>query len=133
VHAKRKLFGSLVGNGNGYLLKVTNNYFKYTVYVTGDSVYNKSSAEIFTEKNIDLIIANAGSAMVGRPPLSAIIGRITNNIPDIKKMLSDLNPGTLIPVHWGTFSHYTERIKDSDFKEYRNVRVLKPGDSIQLK
>ena len=41
VHAKKSFLGSLVGNGNGYILEITKSLLIYRVYVTGDSVYNK--------------------------------------------------------------------------------------------
>ncbi len=133
IHAKRKLYSSIIGNGNGYFLEISKKDSKFNIYVTGDSVYNKSFLKHFSIKDIDLIIANAGSAMVGKSFLSVIIGRITNNINDIIKMNSDLKPEILIPVHWGTFSHYSEVITEDKIKEYSNIKFLNAGESIDLK
>lgn len=132
IHAKRKLFGSLVGNGNGYLLEISKNGFKFRIYVTGDSVYDKSIHKHIGSSPIDLIIANSGSAMVGKSILSYIIGRITNNISDIIAMNSDLKPKMLIPVHWGTFSHYSEIINRESFSNHGNIRFINPGESITI-
>jgi L-ascorbate metabolism protein UlaG (beta-lactamase superfamily) len=132
IHAKKASLGGMIGNGNGYLLNIDRDGSKYCVYVTGDSVYNSSIKKHTGTANIDLIITNAGSAMVGEPPLSRSIGRITNNINDIIKMNADLNPSILIPVHWGTFSHYSEKITHESFGNYSNIRVVDLGESINL-
>jgi len=132
IHAKRTLLSSIVGNGNGYLLDITGDDARYCIYVTGDSVYNTSVKKYIGASNIDLIITNAGSAMVGKSFLSPVIGRITNNISDVIKMNTELNPKILIPVHWGTFSHYTEKITADSFNRYNNIRVVDVGESINL-
>jgi len=132
VHAKKSFLGNMVGNGNGYILEITRSILIYRIYITGDSVYNKKLKKNVGYANIDLIIANSGSAMAGRSLLSRIIGRITNNTGDIKKMNTDLNPGMIIPVHWGTFSHYSEIITDDSFKGYDNIKIINPGEIIEL-
>ncbi len=132
IHAKRKILSAAVGNGNGYLLDITGSDFKYLIYITGDSVYSKSIIKLIGASKIDLIIANAGAAMAGRSFMSRIIGRITNSISDIKKMDADLNPQLVIPVHHGTFSHYSEKITQQSFDGYDNIKVLDPGESITL-
>ncbi len=132
IHARRKLLGRAVGNGNGYLLDITGKGFQYRVFITGDSVYSKSIIKNIGTSKIDLIIANAGSAMVGRSFMSHIIGRITNSISDIKKMNSDLKPVILIPVHWGTFSHYSEMISPQSFDDCDNVKIVNVGEKVDL-
>jgi L-ascorbate metabolism protein UlaG (beta-lactamase superfamily) len=132
IHAKKASLGGMIGNGNGYLLNIDRGGSKYCIYVTGDSVYSSSIKKHLGTSNIDLIIANAGSAMVGEPPLSRSIGRITNNINDIIKMNSELNPEILIPVHWGTFSHYSEIITRESFNKYNNIKVVNAGENINI-
>jgi L-ascorbate metabolism protein UlaG (beta-lactamase superfamily) len=132
VHAKNILPGIAVGNGNGYLLEITWRVLLFRIYVTGDAVYNKKIVKHIGNANIDLIISNAGSAMAGKSFMSRVIGRITNNISDIKKMNSDLKPEMLIPVHWGTFSHYTEILTPDSFNKSGNIKVLNPGETINL-
>ena len=132
IHAKKALFGGMIGNGNGYLLDIAKDDSRYCVYVTGDAVFNSSIKKHIGTSNIDLIIANAGSAMAGKSSLSRSIGRITNNIDDIKDMNAELNPKMLIPVHWGTFSHYYETITHESFNKYGNIKILNVGESIHL-
>ncbi len=132
IHAKKASWGGMIGNGNGYLLNIARDGSKYCVYVTGDSVYSSNIKKHISTSNIDLIIANAGSAMVGESSLSRSIGRITNSINDIIKMNSELNPEMLIPVHWGTFSHYSEKITHQSFSKYHNIEIVDVGESISL-
>jgi L-ascorbate metabolism protein UlaG (beta-lactamase superfamily) len=132
IHAKKASWGGMIGNGNAYLLDFDRDGSKYCIYVTGDSVYSSSIKKHIGTSSIDLIIANAGSAMVGESSLSRSIGRITNNINDIIKMNADLNPRILIPVHWGTFSHYSEIITRESFNKYANIKFLNAGDHINL-
>ncbi len=132
IHARNKLLGNQIGNGNGYLLEISKGKFDYSVYITGDSVYSQGTRNYLGSSNIDLIIANAGAAMVGKSLLSRIIGRITNNSNDIKRMITELHPGVLIPVHWGTFSHYSEAINSDTFKNYHNVKLVNIGEGVTL-
>jgi len=132
IHAKKASFGGMIGNGNGYLLDIARNDSRYCIYVTGDAVYNRSIKKHIRTSNLDLVIANAGSAMVGKSFISPVIGRITNNISDIVDMNAELNPGMLIPVHWGTFSHYRETITRESFNNYDNIVILNVGESINL-
>ena len=130
IHAKRSLFSNAVGNGNGYILDIKRSDSSCRIYVTGDAVYNERIKQYTGLEHIDIVIANAGSAMIGDSILSRIIGRVTNNSNDIMELNSDLRPGNLIPVHWGTFSHYAEQITPETFKKYTNVRFLNPGETI---
>jgi len=132
IHAKRKVFGKLIGNGNGYLLKIKDKKSQYTVYITGDSVYSKKILKFVSESDVDCVITNAGAAKLGKTVLSSIIGRITNNSIDIKAMAAALHPRILIPVHWGTFSHYDEVLDPHLFINDKNIRIVKVGESIQL-
>jgi N-acyl-phosphatidylethanolamine-hydrolysing phospholipase D len=132
IHAKKKFISSSIGNGNGYLLKVINNNSKYNIYVTGDSVFNKNIEKYFQNINLDLIITNAGSAMIGRSFFSHIIGRVTNNISDIIDLNAVLKPKVLIPIHWGTFSHYSEIICKDSFKDHENIKFINVGERIKL-
>lgn len=132
IHAKKASLGGMIGNGNGYLLNIDLDGSKYCIYVTGDSVYNKSIIKHIGSSKIDLIVSNAGAAMVGEPPLSRGIGRITNNINDIIIMNSELKPEMLIPVHWGTFSHYSETITHESFSKYHNIKVVDVGERISI-
>lgn len=132
VHAKRRIFGGMVGNGNGYFLEISRADSAYSIYVTGDSVYDRENISHIGSPNIDLIIANSGSAMVGKSILAHIIGRITNNANDLTAMAADMRPKKLIPVHWGTFTHYSENITSTSFKNHDTITIADLGERIAL-
>ena len=132
IHAKKKFLSGKIGNGNGYIIKIARDDFKYNIYITGDSVFSRGMKKYFKNTDLDLIIVNAGSAMLGRSFLSSVIGRITDNINDIIKMNAALKPKKIIPVHWGTFSHYSEKITPGSFDEQDNIIVLGVGESVVL-
>lgn len=129
-HARSPFWAKIVGNGNGYLLKIEKKNTLYSIYVTGDSVFQPHHAEWFHGEKINMIIANAGSAHVQFPPLYKAVGRITNNSEDIKNMADVLQPEVLIPVHWGTFSHYTELLTPDMFKSHKMIQLPDPGEEI---
>ena len=132
IHAKKRFFSPLIGNGNGYIIVISDSKSSCRIYVTGDAVYNNRIIQYTGLEHIDILIANSGSAMIGDSILSRIIGRVTNNSSDIMALNSDLRPGILIPVHWGTFSHYAEQITPETFKNYSNIRFLNPGETIKI-
>jgi len=132
IHAKRRIFSPLIGNGNGYILIISDSNSSWRIYVTGDAVYDERIIQYTGLEHIDILIANAGSAMIGDSILSRIIGRVTNNSNDIIDLNSDLKPGNLIPVHWGTFSHYAEKIRPETFRNFSNIRFLNPGETIKF-
>lgn len=72
------------------------------------------------------------SGMVGRSFLSPVIGRITNDISDLIRMNAELEPKMLIPVHWGTFSHYSETISLESFGKYQNIKIVNVGESVNI-
>ncbi|HEY1406786.1 MAG TPA: MBL fold metallo-hydrolase, partial [Spirochaetota bacterium] len=132
IHARTKLLGTFIGNGNGYVLKIEKNMKNYVVYVTGDSLFNESVLEYLPGSPLDLVIANAGAAHIDRFALSRLVGRITNNNDDIRKMAEVLKPRMLIPVHWETFTHYYESVTDDSFSCFDMVKIPDRGKMMRL-
>jgi len=130
THGKNKIFGNLVGKNIGYLIKLENNNKKYVIYITGDDVFKKQKRQL-VGIHIDLLIVNAGAATVGNGLLGKFLGRITNNEKDLIKLNKVYKPNYILPVHFGTFSHYQEKyyVKESIGN---NVMVLSPGESIEI-
>ncbi|MBN1498635.1 MAG: MBL fold metallo-hydrolase [Spirochaetes bacterium] len=131
IHAKRKFFSSLIGNGNGYILEIEKDKNRFAAYVTGDSVFDKKHAERYLPQKMNLVIANAGCAEIGTSLLADVIGRVTNDNNDIFRLNDFINPEVLIPVHWGTFSHYREPVTDGISSLSRNIIFIKEGDFYQ--
>lgn len=132
IHGWNPFFGRLVGDGNGYYITVSKGDECFTLYITGDSVFRPDVAGIVGKAPLDLVVANVGAAHVGDGLLSKIIGRITNCIDDVKKMTQVLRPRHVIPVHWGTFSHYTEGVDPSGWKHIHGAVLFKPGEEKYL-
>ncbi len=130
-HAGIKAFSYLVGNGNGYLLALKYENRQYDIYISGDGVFFNGMKK-YLKKDIDLAIINAGSAGVGSGFLSKIIGRITNNTEDIIRLNNIIKPKMIIPVHWGTFTHYKEKLKQESFYGREEIILLKPGNEIEI-
>jgi L-ascorbate metabolism protein UlaG (beta-lactamase superfamily) len=130
-HSKRQIFSSIVGNGNGYLIKVSNDKSSTVIYITGDAFYSEKVRK-YVDLPIDYIIVNAGSARIGNKVLSRIIGRITNNKNDIIELTGILNPKIIIPVHWGTFTHYMEVLEPCDFEQDKRIKLVKPGVQVEI-
>ncbi len=130
VHAAVPGLGRYIGNGNGYVLKISDNTGALTLYVTGDSVFKKRRIRGVIPEKIDIVIANAGAARVGTGLLGKLIGRITNGSRDICRMAAFFKPKAVIPVHWGTFSHYMEIFPDNI--NAGTVRRMNPGDVMEI-
>lgn len=128
IHAKKAFLSGAIGNGNGYLLEIASRNSRYVAYVTGDAVYRRNIRERAGIPPIDLIIANAGAAKIGTSLPGLLIGRITNSIHDLKRMYSELKPKRLIPVHWGTFTHYTESIPPDAFINHGGITTVNAGE-----
>jgi len=130
THGKNRIFGNLVGKNIGYLIKLENKNKKYVIYIAGDDVFKKQKRQL-VGMHIDLLIVNAGAATVGKGLLGRVIGRITNNETDLIKLNKVYKPNYILPVHFGTFSHYQETtyIKESIGN---NAMLLSPGESIEI-
>lgn len=130
IHAKYKFLSKLVGDNNGYILKLSHNDETTTIYYTGDDVFRKRRFAKYYQGPIDLIIANAGAAHVGKGMLGALIGRITNNFNDLRRMAKVLKPKVLIPIHWGTFSHYLD--KPELYRDGGVIKIVGVGETVKI-
>ena len=130
VHGRNKIIGNLVGKNTGYVIELENQNKKNVVYITGDDVFKKQKKQL-AGKHIDVIIVYAGSASVGSGLLGRVLGRITNNQSDVMKLNKAYKPTHLLPVHFGTFSHYQEKNYSKESLG-TNVLLLTPGDSVEI-
>lgn len=106
-----------MGTTSGYILQAAN---EPTIYLTGDTVYNKSVELNILKYKPDVMLMNAGS------PKFLYSDRIVMNIIDIEKTLK-VNPKlTFILVHLNTFNHCIETRED--LQEYfTNDKLLELG------
>jgi L-ascorbate metabolism protein UlaG (beta-lactamase superfamily) len=135
VHGKNRLVASLVGPGCGYLVELDSGRAKRAVYITGDDVFRRRPAAL-KDRRPDLVVAYGGRAVVAAGPFPWLLGRITNSAADLRRLADALQPGLLVPVHWGAFSHYRDRdYRDRRFSRLLGappVRLLEPGGSVEF-
>jgi L-ascorbate metabolism protein UlaG (beta-lactamase superfamily) len=109
IHGFNAGKGKLVGNGNGYIVDMCYGDKMYSLYTTGDTLPNRETIKAIRNKSFDVVIANAGNAVVGKGLLAKLIGRITMNISDVIFFQKHLKTKAIIPIHWDAFEHYRER------------------------
>jgi L-ascorbate metabolism protein UlaG (beta-lactamase superfamily) len=127
VHGISPLSAFFAGKGNGYLLTITKGEDKARIYITGDTVYKKRIIDAIGNRPIDLMIANMGAAMAG-----SWIMTLTLNAKMLKKMISALQPKTVIPVHYGTYDHYREPVEKIEKLKDERIKPAPPGFGFRL-
>jgi L-ascorbate metabolism protein UlaG (beta-lactamase superfamily) len=131
IHGRNRLLSNLIGNGNGYLITLKDMSRTRTIYASGDGVFHEGIKR-YIDHPVDSIIVNAGAATIGNGIYSRIFGRITNNSKDMMNMRNRLKPSKMIPVHWGTFTHYNESLSKEMFQFGSKIEVINPGEQINL-
>ena len=128
VHGINPVSARLAGKVNGYFLTVSHKSRKFAIYITSDTVYKKRITNILKDRKTDLLIPNMGAAKQG-----SWIMTLTLNTKMLSKLMSDLKPKIVIPVHFGTFSHYKEPVEDLQNISDKRINILKSGEHIALK
>ena len=128
VHGINPLSAFFAGKGNGYYLTITKENESFKIYITGDTVYKNKIIKLLKNKKIDLIIPNMGAAKQG-----SWIMTLTLNAKMLKRMISKLNPETVIPVHYGTFEHYKEPVKKIKELNDKRIKIVEAGSKTALK
>lgn len=123
IHGLNAGKGKCVGNGNGYLIDFLYGDKKFSIYTTGDTLPDRETIKAIKNRSFDLVIANVGSAFVGKGLLAKLIGRITMNIGDLNLFQKHLNAKTILPIHWEAFEHYREQDVYELCKEYGFLQI----------
>ena len=128
IHGVNPLSALFAGKGNGYYLTVTKGNEKVKIYITGDTVYKNKIIKSLHNREIDLLIANLGAASKG-----SWVMTLTLNAKMLQKLITNTQPKTVIPVHFGTFSHYREQKEEIVKLEDKRIKFVSVGDSITIK
>jgi len=128
IHGVNPLSALLAGKVNGYYLTITKGKEKIRIYITGDTVYKNKIIKTLKNKEIDLLIPNMGAAKQG-----SWIMTLTLNSRMLEKMISKLNPKTVIPVHYGTFEHYKEPVENIRKLNDDRIKIVELGNKTKLK
>ena len=128
IHGVNPLSAFLAGKVNGYYLTISKGKERIRIYITGDTVYKNKIIKTLENREIDLLIPNMGAAKQG-----SWIMTLTLNSKMLQKMISELNPEIVIPVHYGTFEHYKEPVENIKEINDERIRIVEVGSKIELK
>ena len=119
IHGINPLSAFFAGGVNGYYLTVFDKNKKMSIYITSDTVYKDKVINALKGKEIDLLIPNMGAAKQG-----SLIMTLTLNARMLKKMITELTPRYVIPVHFGTFEHYREPVSEIQKLDDNRIIIL---------
>lgn len=118
---------------NGYMISYVEEGRSRRIYWTGDTVWFDGLSGIQADAGaIDLLIAHIGAVGDGGP-----WGRMTLDGSEAARLAKLFQPGTVIPIHHHTFSHYVEPVTvfekamDTAGTSIRTV-VLSEGEEFKL-
>ena len=123
VHANNFLVAYMLGGGNGYWLTIKKGNETLEVYVTGDTISHRKVLDVLQGRKADILIPN-----IGAPFKHKFGGPFTFTIDSLQPVIDRVNPETILPVHFGSFSHFHETgdvVKN--WKDER-VKIVAEGD-----
>jgi L-ascorbate metabolism protein UlaG (beta-lactamase superfamily) len=127
IHGVNPVFAFIAGHVNGYLVNINKGGETKTIYITGDTVYKNRIRKTIDNRAIDLMVPNMGAACEG-----TWIKTLTLNSKMLNKLICDLNPKIVIPVHYGTFEHYKEPADSILALNDNRIKVVKVGQTIKI-
>jgi len=128
IHGVNPLSAYLAGQVNGYFISIKKRLEESTIYITGDTVYRKVIKVALKGREIDLMIPNMGAAKEG-----TWIMTLTLNSKMLKKLIMDLQPRKVIPVHYGTFEHYIESVDAIKDLHDKRIEIIEVGDRLVIR
>lgn len=104
-HGSNWLARALAGRVNGYYLQISKDGEMLVLYVTSDTVLHPRVLDPMRGRRIDVLVANLGGVLAGRwgGPLTMTPGML-------RRMVSELKPKEVVPLHCDDFSHYTTTV-----------------------
>lgn len=126
VHGERRLSAWAAGRGNGYWLDAALPQGKAAVYVTGDTVDHPRLLRALAGRKADLVIAHVGGAG------TAWTGTLTLNAAMLDRLLTALPAAMVIPIHFGTFSHWRQPGAALESLQRPALTILRPGERREI-
>ncbi len=123
VHGNNFLMANILGGGNGYWLSIKKGDDKLEIYVTGDTVNHKKVLNVLQGRKADILIPN-----IGAPFKNKFGGPFTFTIESLQPMINIVNPDVILPVHFGSFSHFHETSSDVNDWNDERVKIFSEGD-----
>jgi L-ascorbate metabolism protein UlaG (beta-lactamase superfamily) len=126
VHGSNPLSAFMLGGGNGYWLTIKTEDAVLNIYVSGDTISHKKVINALHGYKADILIPN-----IGAPFQRAFGGPFTFTIKTLQPVIDTIKPDIILPVHFGTFSHFRE--SSSTIKEWTDerVKIFVEGDCFQ--
>jgi L-ascorbate metabolism protein UlaG (beta-lactamase superfamily) len=128
VHGVNPLSAFFAGKVNGYYLTISKGENRGTIYITGDTVYKSKIIRTLEKRAIDLLIPNMGAAGQG-----SWIMTLTLNSKMLERMIFELKPKIIIPVHYGTFEHYHEPVEIIKQINDSRITIVEVGSKTEVK
>ena len=125
VHGVNPVSAFFAGRGNGYFLEISTGGERVGVYITGDTVYKRRFRKIFRDRKTDILIPNMGAAKQG-----SWIMTLTLNAKMLWKLMNDVDPALVVPVHYGTFEHYIEPVTEIVAFNDQRIKFVAPGETL---
>jgi L-ascorbate metabolism protein UlaG (beta-lactamase superfamily) len=132
VHTEDSALNASLGKVNGYLLRYTRGDRHFTLYWTGDTVWQEEFAAIKARTGeVDLLLPHLGAVGKG-----GVLGLRSLDARQALRLVKAVEPKLVIPIHHTTFSHYVEPIEafsklaGDKGHSYRLV-LLREGESYQ--
>jgi N-acyl-phosphatidylethanolamine-hydrolysing phospholipase D len=126
VHGVNPLSAFFAGRGNGYYLTVMKGDEQVKIYFTGDTVYKKRIIRSLRNRSVDMMVANMGAAKQG-----SWIMTLTLDAEMLQKMIAELDPTMVLPVHYGTFAHYREPAEKMQEIEDERIKMVAVGGKMK--
>ncbi len=127
IHGINPISAFMAGNVNGYFVEISKGNVVFSVYITGDTVYKKRVVKALDKHKIDLMVPNMGAAKKG-----SWIMTLTLDSGMLEKMIAELDPKKVIPVHYGTFSHYVEPKESIVEINDNRIEFVEVGGSVEF-
>ncbi|MFC1489361.1 MBL fold metallo-hydrolase [Thermodesulfobacteriota bacterium] len=126
VHASNSLMAFLLGGGNGYWLNIKKKDAVLKIYVSGDTISHKKVINALRGYKADILIPN-----IGAPFQNAFGGPFTFTIKTLQSVIDTIKPDIILPVHFGTFSHFHESSSTIKAWTDERVKIFVEGDCFQ--
>ena len=113
--------------GNGYYLTLRQGTARCHIYVTSDTVLKRKVMDAVAGRPVDLLIPNMGAARQGSWMMT-----LTLSSKMLQRMVEQLQPQWIVPVHFHTFDHYVESIDKVRSWADESMVILAPGEAASL-
>ena len=127
IHGRRGYSAFFAGKVNGYFVEFQFPDESFSIYITGDTVLKNSVVAPLKKEYISLLIPNLGAVKK-----NTWMDLLTMDMDMLLAMNKILEPEFIIPIHYNTFSHYTEKKEVIVKKSPMNMVISDPGVVTEL-